>query len=62
MDKPPATRSPRELPKHPVISWGAASRRLQVSKSYLWDVMHGKRTSPPLRTAYEVLVRELTQK
>jgi uncharacterized C2H2 Zn-finger protein len=49
---------PCRLPRHPVISWGEAARRLGVSKSHLWRVANGKRQGAQLAARYTTLLRE----
>ena len=56
----PARPAPRDLPRHPMISWGDAARRLGVDKSHLWRVMNGRRGGcAGLRARYEALLRDI---
>jgi len=52
--------SPRDMPRHQVISWGVAASRLGVNKSHLWRVANGHRHCPRLLAAYNALLVELT--
>lgn len=47
------------MPRHPVISWGAAARQLGVNKSSLWRVANGKRRGPELLARYQKLLLSL---
>lgn len=58
----PRMHCPRSMPRHPVVSWGAAAERLGVSKAHLWLVANGKRRSARLLTAYKALLSKLSAK
>ena len=54
--------APREMPRHPVISFGDAAKRLQCSKSHLNRVVRGARPNArrcaAARSDLELRVRE----